>query len=207
MDKHEDKESQNSTCDCPEDEKVDAKGLWALLELEAPCKKPPKLGMRAIKTAIVVGLILLVYALWAKIWPKREDGTFLAIIGGIVAMQDTVGHSLRSGLIRIFATAWGGLMGILFTLAVFACPAEWRGALRIAAMVLGTLLCIYMGNWLNFRQGIVICIVVLLAILITDERFTIDGAMLYALNRVLDTMIGIVLSVIVNLAIRPPKWQ
>ena len=188
-------------------ERGEPRGIWAMLELSAPCKRPPKLGMRTVKTVLVVALTLLLYWGLAKIWPNRESGAFLAMIAGIVAMQETVGHSLSSGVVRVFGTAFGGLLGILLTLGAMVFPASIQTPVRIVAICIGTLLCIYLGNWLNFQKGIVIGLVVLLAILLKDENFSPLGSVFYALNRVLDTLIGIVLSILVNLTIRPPKWE
>lgn len=181
--------------------------LWETLGIPIPSKKAPPLGMRAIKTTLVVTLITLVYEILGRFWPSRETGMLLAIIAAIVAMQDTVEHSLQSGIVRILATILGGVFGVLLIIIIFCFPESWHPVLRYMAIPIGTISCIYIENWLNFQTGIVLSVFVLIAILATDNSFRIDGALMYAMNRVVDTLIGIILSIIVNVTIRPPKWE
>lgn len=203
-DKKQDLKKTNSTerkIDLPH-KKTAFDTLWQWLELEKPQKRPPRLGMRAFKSAI---LLVIIVGFYGAI--NRQTGAFLACIAGIVAMQDTMGHSVRVGLIRMMGTLIGAIVGVVFTAIIARIPPQWQPIVRMAMMFIGSLVVMELCLWLNFKEAILMGVVVLLAILITEELFTLHGSLVYCLDRLFDTSIGIVLSVILNLSIKPPRWK
>ena len=174
--------------------------VCAWLELGRPMRKMPHIGMRIVKTGLVVFFTLLIYSLWNR----PDSGAFLAVAAGIVSMQDTMGYSLRIGIVRLLATAIGGVLGVICVWLISALGIRDMAVLYALALALSTILCIIICVWLNLREGSVLSIVVCLAILINMEP---SDSYVYALNRAIDTGIGIVLSVILNLAIRRPPMR
>lgn len=171
-------------------------------------KKLPLLGMRNIKTAVSVLLCLVVYVLFpllAEITNEfdgkffelltfivnRQDPMF-ACIAAVVVMQSTVADSVSSGKSRIYGTALGAAAGLLFLLINLSVPVHLLNILLIA---IGVVFLIYVCNLLKLQNAVSISVITFLVILISIGQ---KSPILYAVNRLLDTGIGIVISIFVN---------
>lgn len=171
-------------------------------------KKLPLPGMRNIKTAISVLLCLVVYVLFpllAEITNEfdgkffelltfivnRQDPMF-ACIAAVVVMQSTVADSVSSGKSRIYGTALGAAAGLLFLLINLSVPVHLLNILLIA---IGVVFLIYVCNLLKLQNAVSISVITFLVILISIGQ---KSPILYAVNRLLDTGIGIVISIFVN---------
>jgi Predicted membrane protein len=168
------------------------------IELSRPMQRRPHIGMRIFKSGLAVFVTMLIYVLWKR----PESGAFLALVAAVVSMQDTMGNSLRIGIIRLFATVIGGLIGILLIWPVSLI----RNYFVLYAFLLSfaTILCITICVWLELREASILSSVVCLAILINEG---VSHSYVYALNRILDTAIGIGISVVINIAIRRPPMK
>ena len=171
-------------------------------------KKLPLPGMRNIKTAVSVLLCLVVYVLFpllAEITNEfdgkffelltfivnRQDPMF-ACIAAVVVMQSTVADSVSSGKSRIYGTALGAVAGLLFLLINLSVPVHLLNILLIA---IGVVFLIYVCNLLKLQNAVSISVITFLVILISIGQ---KSPILYAVNRLLDTGIGIVISIFVN---------
>lgn len=171
-------------------------------------KKLPLPGMRNIKTAVSVLLCLVVYVLFpllAEITNEfdgrffelltfivnRQDPMF-ACIAAVVVMQSTVADSVSSGKSRIYGTALGAAAGLLFLLINLSVPVRLLNILLIA---IGVVFLIYVCNLLKLQNAVSISVITFLVILISIGQ---KSPILYAVNRLLDTGIGIVISIFVN---------
>lgn len=171
-------------------------------------KKLPLPGMRNIKTAVSVLLCLVVYVLFpllAEITNEfdgkffelltfivnRQDPMF-ACIAAVVVMQSTVADSVSSGKSRIYGTALGAAAGLLFLLINLSVPVHLLNILLIA---IGVVFLIYVCNLLKLQNAVSISVITFLVILISIGQ---KSPILYAVNRLLDTGIGIVISIFVN---------
>lgn len=173
------------------------KELHTWLDLGEPLKNRPKFGMRIIKTGLAVFVTAVLYMFLGR----SDSSVFLALIAGVVSMQDTMGHSVRMGVIRLMGTAIGGIIGIVLTWAITVLNVKEIEFIRAIVLAIGTMLCIVTCVWLDLRDGSVISVVVCQAILIQEP---VSHSYIYALNRILDTAIGIVVSVVINVIIRKP---
>jgi uncharacterized membrane protein YgaE (UPF0421/DUF939 family) len=139
-----------------------------------------KIGLRNIKTALAVSLCILLFQLLDRPYP------FYACIAAVICMQRSVVHSLRVGRDRMIGTILGGLVGLGVYLAMG--PSWYATGLGIVAVIT---LCNRFG-----KQGsVTIACIVLIAITTNLKEVT---AAVYAANRVLDTLIGIVVAVGIN---------
>ena len=171
-------------------------------------KKLPLPGRRNIKTAVSVLLCLVVYVLFpllAEITNEfdgkffelltfivnRQDPMF-ACIAAVVVMQSTVADSVSSGKSRIYGTALGAAAGLLFLLINLSVPVHLLNILLIA---IGVVFLIYVCNLLKLQNAVSISVITFLVILISIGQ---KSPILYAVNRLLDTGIGIVISIFVN---------
>lgn len=159
----------------------------------------PGLGWRSIKTALAATLCALLYAFL----PDRNP-TF-ACIGAIFGLGADMGDSWRNGGNRLIGTVIGGFLGLgLYWLEHLIAP-EGSYWLCLPLIFVGVLILVSLAvvfHWPGAVQpgGVVLCI-----ILFNTPANHID----YALDRMLDTAIGVVMALLVNLLLpreRLDRW-
>lgn len=159
----------------------------------------PKIGLRNIKTAISVFICILVFELIGRHNP------LFACIAAVVCMQSTIENSIKFGVNRIVGTVIGGIIGILFLIIGINISNRF---LYLAFVSSGIIFVIYINNLIKKSGAVAISCVVFLAILIytnSYEAASLNNALSYSINRIIDTIFGIVVSVIINLFIRTKK--
>lgn len=156
----------------------------------------PKIGMRNIKTTLSVFLCLLLFD-----FISRENSIY-ACVAAVICMQNTIVDSLEKGVSRVLGTIVGGLVGI-FVLFVVSEIFVVNEEMMIFIIPLGIILLIEICVLIDQKQAVVISCVVYLSILISKNRD--GGYVLYTVNRVLDTSIGIVIALLVNKYVVMPE--
>lgn len=147
-------------------------------------KNLPKIGLRNIKTAFSVLACILLFEI------INRDSPFYACIAAVICMGDSVEKSVKLGKNRLIGTLIGGLYGIFF---IFIEP-----ILPIPIPFLtgfGIIIVIYTGVLVKKKDSISISCVVFLAIM-TNLKDNITYV--YAINRMVDTAIGVVIAILVN---------
>ena len=148
----------------------------------------PRIGMRNIKTATAAALCALVYYFF-------DRSPAFACIGAIFGMGSDFGTSKLHGGHRFFGTLVGGFIGM----ALFAVYAElfpygsnrWiLIPLTFVGVVILIVACQYI--WVGGIQpgGVVLCIILF--------NTPTDTYISYALNRILDTGVGVIAALFVN---------
>lgn len=151
----------------------------------------PKIGMRNVKTALSVIICILFLKLLGRHYP------FYACIASVICLQDTVKNSLKMGEQRMLGTIIGGAVGIaLASLEEAFHLTTFTPILTAIAIVL----VIYICTVIKKSGSVSISCIVLLAIM-TNLRDTTP--ILYGLNRMFDTAVGIVVAILVNRYIAP----
>lgn len=147
----------------------------------------PRIGMRNIKTSTSVFLCLLLFELF------NRENSIQACIAAVICMQNTIVDSFKKGTERVIGTIIGGIAGglVLFFAITFG-----HEDLLIFIIPLGIVILIEICVTIDMKQSVVICCVVYLGILITREHE--GGYVLYTLNRVIDTTVGIMIALFVN---------
>lgn len=146
-----------------------------------------KIGARIIKTSLAVVLCIVIDS-----YLKGGSG-FLSGTAAIITMQSTFKDSFRKGGHRVLGTFFGAGLGGLFALIS-------QG--NVLLIALGIIILIYSFKLLKWDTGIVISCVVFLVIM-TEKNNT--DILLYSFNRLIDTTLGIIIALLVNYFIKPPK--
>lgn len=154
----------------------------------------PKIGFRNIKTGIAVFICLIIFKLI-----NREDCTF-ACVASILCMGDSVESSLDLGKERIIGTLFGGISSIAFLYIVNFIPNVGINSPVIIAI--GVSFIIYICNVFKCQDSCGVCCMVYISIML---NYAGSGAILYSANRTLDTLIGVIIAIVVNYYIKPPK--
>ena len=159
--------------------------------------KLPAIGMRIIKSAIGVLLCFVVYLLRG-----RQGIPFYSALAVLWCMQpytESMKTMAKQRTVGTLIGAFYGLIVILLELYVIPIHNTMAGYVFVSAMIIVVL---YTTAVLNKKNASYFSCVVFLSITIT--HITDSNPYLFVLNRVLDTMIGIVLGVLVN-KIRIPR--
>ncbi len=156
-----------------------------------------KLGLRAIKTSIAVFICMVL----SSVLHRPDD--FFAAIAAIICMQQTYDETFETGLHRFIGTAIGGFTGYVILEIVEHVP-FYSQNFNILIIPLCLLIVIYLCNLINYQGSVVIGSIVLISVLSMYDRGT-NSALIYVVNRVLDTTMGIIVAMIINRFFLPKK--
>lgn len=151
--------------------------------------KFPKIGMRNIKTGLSVFLTLLVsYAI------GRKD-PFFGCIAAVICLQQTKEATWSLGIQRFIGTAIGGIVGfvVMESLAYF----ENYEVIRLIIIPIGVCVLIYLCVLFKIRGAASISCIVFINVVLHMDR-TLDDSAMYVIDRVIDTLIGIVCAGVVQ---------
>lgn len=164
----------------------------------APQRKPPRLGgqlyplphvgLRTLKTALAATLCALAYYF-------IDRSPAFACIGAIFGLGFDEFDSRLNGGNRLFGTIIGGLIGMgLFRFYLLFYPQGGRHFLLVPLTFVGTVLLILLCQmfWVGGVQpgGVVLCILLF--------NTPVETYVSYALNRILDTAVGVMAALLVN---------
>ncbi len=151
----------------------------------------PKPGLRILKTGIAVMLcVISAYFRGAYALP------FYSSIAAILCTQKDSKAGRKAGLNRMIATLIGGAYGYLICLLSIATGLQNSPFFHNLLAGFAVMPLIYITVLLKQSQVAYIACVVSLSISLTHGRD--PNPLAFALNRVIDTLIGVVIAVIVN---------
>lgn len=145
------------------------------------------IGMRTIKTAIVVIISYFISTIIPNSLP------FAMIYASVICVETSVVSSFKIGYNRVLGTILGGIIGLMVAYI------PWYKGLTMA---IGVVVTILVCNYLNIKKTTAIAITLVIIILLGSDEFT-PGV--YAVQRTVDTIVGIVIATIVNTLVFPPN--
>ena len=150
----------------------------------------PKIGMRMIKTAIAVFLCFLVDFF-------RDGGTpFYSAIAAILCMQPEIGSSVKVGKERIIATIIGGIVGMgMLAFERYAVPIQ-PILVRYSVISIMVIVLMYITILLKKPSCAYLSCVVFMSVVISHVADA--NIYVFAFNRILDTLIGIFVAIVIN---------
>lgn len=155
----------------------------------------PKVGLRNIKTALAVSLCMIICNLLGR------ESSFFACIAAVFCMKDTVPSSVSMGKNRIIGTIIGGLMGIIVIYISDLFPILYR--LTPIVSFFGIVTVIYICTLIKRPGSVIISCIVFIGIML-NYATQIDSYS-YAINRSIDTAIGIIIAILINKYLNPPE--
>lgn len=157
--------------------------IWNSVKFNLSIKK---IGMRNIKTGLAVALSVLISKMLGMEYP------FFAAIAAIVSMQGSVAESFTQGKNRMIGTLIGAIIGLGGTLIA---------PNNIIMVFSGIIAVIFILNSINRKGSIVIGCIVFLAISVNLQD---EIPLIYTIDRIIDTVIGISVATFINYFIVPP---
>ncbi|MDK2961593.1 MAG: hypothetical protein PWP20_719 [Eubacteriaceae bacterium] len=152
----------------------------------------PKIGMRTFKTFVAVYLCFLIYILRGQ-----EGSPFYSSIAAILCMQPYVQNSLNVALNRTIGTLMGGTMGLMFLLFERSFIPQNMLYLQYLLLSLCVIPLIYLTVKINKPSAAYITCVVFMSITVTHGADI--NPLIFTFDRILDTLIGIFVSLAVNI--------
>ena len=158
--------------------------------------KIPGVGMRNVKTALAAAFCAFIYYFF-------DRSPAFACIGAIFGMGSDMEDSRKNGGNRLFGTLIGGLLGmVLFRLYLFMEPTGKYTLWLVPLTFIGTVILIVLCQmvWVGGVQpgGVVLCILLF--------NTPVESYVSYALYRILDTTIGVLVAWAVSY-IFPRGWM
>jgi uncharacterized membrane protein YgaE (UPF0421/DUF939 family) len=148
--------------------------------------KMPKLGLRTIKTSISVFFCVIISSMFGI-------DPFYSCIASVSTTQSSIKSSFKAGKDRMLGSGIGAFWGIVFSYLGQNSP-FWTG--------LGILSVIYTTTVLRNKGAVNIACIVLIAIMVDP---TVTDPIINGSQRLIQTLLGIVIAVLVNLTIVPPN--
>ncbi len=159
-----------------------------------------KLGLRTIKSAIAVALCVVVSMLVGN-----RDAIFFAGVAVVVCMQQTQPETVRMGICRFCGTVLGGALGYALIRLSTLFPGFQLGV-DLIAIPLSTLLAIYLCG--VFRADDAVSIAIIVTLKLATEfvgHAGAEAALPYVFDRVLYTLVGVLIAIAVNKLVFPYK--
>lgn len=147
------------------------------------------IGMRVFKTVISVYLSFLYGML-------RGTSSYYAVIAAIISMQTDVESGVKLGINRVLGTILGGVFGLFAILVIRFFDIEIYSHLHYLILTILLIPIIYTNVHLFSPKSTTISLVVFLSIAISHVQDI--SPLAFTFYRVLDTSVGVVISVFVN---------
>lgn len=148
------------------------------------------IGLRIYKTGLAA-FICLVFSYAMGGYP------FFAVIAALICMKPTLEDSLQVGLNRVTGTIIGGFMGMAFLWLLTDVGLGHGSLIYQSIVIIGIMIIIKLMVLIGRAPATVITCVVFTSILLMPITSN-TGVVEYSLMRMLDTLLGVVVSLVVN---------
>lgn len=155
-----------------------------------------RLGMRTLKTGLAV---MLVTALFVVL---HRGNPMIAALAAVFALRADFETTIEFGKSRIIGNAIGGMFAIVYYLlfTVFH-HNEWSMVILLPVLLM---VLISLNDGINNNKGLIGSVAAFLMIALTIPA---DATYVYALQRVLDTFIGTIAAILMNIGVHPAKTE
>ena len=145
--------------------------------------KFPKVGLRNLKTGLAVFICMTSFQILDR------ESAFFACIAAVVCMKDTIESSFTVGKNRLLGTFIGGIIGISLVSLIEYTPITDNFKPLVTSL------------WQRPTAVIISCIVILGIMC----GYSSDESITYAIKRMIDTSFGVIIAILINKYITPPK--
>ncbi len=167
------------------------------------------IGMRKIKSLIALTLVFIIWQLIRIFFPVLEVHPVFAYIYSVIEIRDTAEKTKKFGKLRIKATLVGLVVGLVFiSISVFMASkidgGIWRLLTELLLILLGTLISLIVAESTKCENfcGIAAIIAIICMVSHNDENIY-----LYAIMRVVQTLIGVFSALVINLLIKKREQE
>jgi len=156
------------------------------------------IGMRIIKTVLAVFICSIIGWL-------RGEMTFFSMIAAVLCMQKSAEKTFTTSFNRIMGTAVGGVYGVLVLFIETQVHAQ--KIMPLYCLIVSLMLIPVILTTIAIKKPSVAAFACVVFLSTTIYHVADADPYTYALNRMLDTAIGIVVALVVNLAMPGPRQK
>lgn len=148
-------------------------------------------GLRITKTVIAVMICLIIARIFGY------ENPYYALIAAVIVMKSSTKDSYRHGLNRMIGSIFGGLFGFVFIFSrrFIDSNISIGGILLISSLLF---LDLWSAKLLHFEEYASLMSTILLLSVLMNYSASNEVAARYLLIRILETLVGIIVSVLVN---------
>ena len=154
------------------------------------------IGMRIIKTVIAVFICGLLGWL-------RDETSFFSMIAAVLCMQKSAEKTFTTSFNRIMGTAVGGVFGVV--VLFLETELHVQRVMPVYYLIVSLMLIPVIMSTIAIKKPSVAGFACVVFLSTTIYHVGDASPYTYALNRMLDTALGIVVALVVNLAMPGPK--
>ena len=148
------------------------------------------IGLRVFKTA---------FAVCASLYVSKLLGSqsYFSGLAAVITMQSSISSSFEFGRNRIYATIMGICIALIFHMV---------GFLGMFAIFVGIIIVIRLCMAFDWKKSVSLaCIVFILVMLFNPQSSRFDHPYQYGFIRLIDTTVGVIISLLVNKYVFPPQ--
>ncbi|MBM7617688.1 uncharacterized membrane protein YgaE (UPF0421/DUF939 family) [Weissella uvarum] len=155
-----------------------------------------RFGLRTVKTGISVMILIVIFLV------LHRGNPMIACLSAVFSLRQDFETTLQFGRSRVIANAFGGAFAMVYSFSMMATHhAAWVQVIVLPALLM---LLIAVNDAINNNRGIIGASAAFLMICFTIPS---DGDYLYAINRVIDTFIGMAVAILMNVGVHPVKFE
>lgn len=148
-----------------------------------------RLGLRTIKTALTLVVIMLIMELLGR----GDSASMIAGVSAIVVLRDSLKDTLRAAPARLLGQAIGGGFAIFYFLIYEGTGFQFW--IKLVSIATFALLIIVIMDGFDMNPGLVGATATFLMVALSVHT---GSAFIYTINRVLDSFIGVMIAIAVN---------
>lgn len=156
-------------------------------------KKETKLfgfiGLRVLKTALAVYICFLLSM-------PRGNSPFYSSVAAIISMKNDSQETINTGVNRIIGTLIGGAFGLATILIINYLDIKIFGHIHYLLLSLLLIPLIYLNIKLHSPSSTTISCIVFISIAVSHIKNS--SPFMFAINRVIETSIGVLIAVVLN---------
>ncbi len=155
-----------------------------------------RLGMRTFKTALSVVLCVLLFHVLGR------DNPLIATIAAVVSLRQDMTSTVSIGKERILGNTVGSVAAMIYLLVQHFFPQTLF--LQLVLLPILVALVVILQDGIDNNSGIITGIATFILISLSTPQ---GESVIVALDRILDTFIGVGVAIFLNTVIKPPKME
>jgi len=167
------------------------------------------IGMRKIKSLLSVTTAFLIWQIVRVFLPLLEAHPVFAYIYAIVEMRESAEKTKNFGKLRIIATLVGLIVGLVFVAISLFLTSKVSGEMlkttvEFLLVLVATLCSLCVAEMVNCKNFCGIAAIITVICMISHNE---ENIYLYAIMRVVQTLIGIISAMIINVFIKKRETE
>lgn len=155
-----------------------------------------RFGMRTLKTGLSVMIIVIFFLV------TQRGNPMIACLAAVFSLRQDFESTMTFGVSRVIASVIGGICSIIyFGIWNVSNQADWAQIIFIPVLLM---IVIIVNDGIGNQAGIIGASAAFLMISFT---LPIDGDMMYAVDRVIDTFIGLGAAILMNFGVHPKSTE